>query len=318
MLFLGLEKTIFILVKVTRGIAMSFEIKSKCSVGSRLKKILKEQTTKIIEEIAKNKDLQRKSIHQLRRRSKKGRAVFKLIRPSITPECYRKGFGDFRKIAQITSDLRDADVLIATFNALQKECSIEINHAIFDDISHVLIQHHQVSQKHPKGDSEFILNQLHQVLEDLEELTIKGEGRETIESGLKKTYGLGRERFEEASTLSSATRLHEWRKQVRYLGFQLKLLRLIHPKVEKISHQVNGLASVLGAHHDLTNLRDFLVRYSFGNRDNAAFYLLLDRIDHQSSVLEHKALLIGKSLYEDPPKNFRDKFKKRWDAWQPS
>jgi len=127
-------------------------------------------------------------------------------------------------------------------------------------------------------------------------------------AGILKSYMTGRKAFAKARRRPSTARLHEWRKQAKYLANELDMARrLLHLKLGKMHRQAERLADVLGEDHDLALLRAWLR----GSHDAAELggrgserHKLERRIRRRRDKLQVKALRLGKRLYDMPAVKF--------------
>jgi hypothetical protein len=119
--------------------------------------------------------------------------------------------------------------------------------------------------------------------------------------GIADSYKSGRKAFSKARRRPATRRLHEWRKQAKYLANELDLARrLLRLRLEKARRRANRVASVLGDDHDLALLREKLRashRAGETSEEAAERRRLEHRIKRKRLKLQAKAHRLGKQLY---------------------
>jgi CHAD domain-containing protein len=110
-------------------------------------------------------------------------------------------------------------------------------------------------------------------------------------------------------------KLHEWRKQAKYLRYQLELLCAVWPgMMEPLAGQADHLGDLLGDDHDLAVLRQMLTQHPERFDDEEELALLFALIDRRREELETEANLLGRWLFQDSPKDFAQRLKGYWIA----
>src|SRR5207344_2992953 len=91
----------------------------------------------------------------------------------------------------------------------------------------------------------------------LDELALKGDGWGMIAPGLHRTYRRGRKRLRSVEEEASVTNLHELRKRVKDLWYQLRLIQDADKHMlGNLADQAHDLSDHLGDDHDLALLRE--------------------------------------------------------------
>jgi CHAD domain-containing protein len=123
-----------------------------------------------------------------------------------------------------------------------------------------------------------------------------------LPKALKRTYARGREAFAVADRDPTAEHLHEWRKRVKDLWYQERLLEETWPGVLKAqAKEAKKLSKILGEDHDLAVLSALL-------QDDAKLAALSGEI--QGLIAERRAELLsraralGRRVYAERPKHF--------------
>ena len=118
-----------------------------------------------------------------------------------------------------------------------------------------------------------------------------------MKNGLRKTYKKGHQAAKIALRKPTTPHLHEWRKQTKYLRYQLELLR--PPLLKTLRRQCKKLAQRLGDDHDLAMLSQWIAGTHIISRKDSR--RLLPRIRRRRREIQKDALRLGKAAYDKKP-----------------
>jgi CYTH domain-containing protein len=136
----------------------------------------------------------------------------------------------------------------------------------------------------------------------------------TLVAGVAHSYGGGRRALRRARKRPTDERLHEWRKNVKTLWYQIRLLERAAPSVlAPLVAQFDDLAEALGDDHDLSVLvarleSDPLV---FGGKKPVKHAVRLAR--SQQDDLRRRAFRLGSTLYTETPEAFANRVGAYWN-----
>ena len=113
------------------------------------------------------------------------------------------------------------------------------------------------------------------------------------------------------------TNLHELRKRVKDLWYQLRLIRDVDKHMlGNLADQAHDLSDHLGDDHDLALLREEAQRRREAFASPSHQRHLLEEIDQRRGELQFAAISLGERIYAEKPKRFTKRLKKRWEAWR--
>lgn len=290
--------------------AMPFCFKRKESVEKAVRRICCERID------AAQKCLQRENhlegVHDVRREIKKLRAVLRLVRGEIGKKVYGKQTELLRDAANCLTAMRDAHVKL---NAL-KELVKRRKRSHFQQIQNALRQNcRDEEQKFLKSNSvakvKDILQKLKRQAKDLE---IPSDDWPAICSGMKKSYRRGRETFERVRSELLPENFHEWRKRVKDLWLQIRLLCPASPKkLNAMADESESLGNLLGDDHDLFLLLESVIEKNLNRVETTALEKL---ICHRQKELHAAALKTGTRFYSETPKHFCNRIRNYWNDWR--
>ena len=144
------------------------------------------------------------------------------------------------------------------------------------------------------------------------------EGFETVRSGLARTYGKGRKQMWRTIEAPSAEAFHEWRKQVKYLWYQVRLFRNAWPEtLDSLADELHRLSRQLGTAHDL-DLLETALREEAGIDPHFDPSPLFVRLDAIRTAERDAALERGRRLYAEDAEGFGKRIEEYWRAWHES
>jgi CHAD domain-containing protein len=230
------------------------------------------------------------AIHDARKRLKKTRALLRLARPSLTRTAYRKRNRALRDAGRAMSGTRDADVLVETVDLLAARFVGQYPKTFFAGVRQPLAAHAKASRKGTDaGAHAEALRGLAQDAWPLRDLDT-----DALAESLKRTYKRGRDAFALADRKPTTPNLHAWRKRVKDLWYQERLLEDTWPGVMKAqAKEAKKLSQLLGEDHDLAVLAD---------RVNDP--QLHRMIDERRAELLADARALGRRIYAERPKAF--------------
>jgi len=299
---------------------MAFRLKRNKpeSAQHALRRMARDQIDKALGEIDDPNLPQAETVHQVRKRCKKLRALVRLYRPALGGQ-YRELNRAFRDTARLISDARDAEVMLQTYDALCDRFEDQIDRRAFASIRAGLTRHHQAVVEAGRDAGEQLAEarrRLSDARDGVSDWSIDEEGFDAMRGGLAKTYGRGRDAMEEAAEDPAPHRFHEWRKRAKYTRYHLRMLRPIWPTLLNAHRKAyRDLTDWLGDAHDLAVLARFLrgKAEGYGSADDVAAFVAL--AEQRRAQLEAAALPLGRKLYVDKPKRLTKRFDTWWDAW---
>jgi len=250
-------------------------------------------------------------VHEVRKEIKRLRAIFRLARGSLRPKAYRKLAKMMRLAAKPLAASRDARVTQKAFESLataQTRPYPKLQTALKAYRVHA-------SRSFANQDSaaltRFLLKRIRAQLADLEPAET---GWAEIATGLKACYSRGRNACARARLKPDSDHLHEWRKQVKNLWYQLDFLCPAWPANTK--QRLAGLAELgeqLGDEHDLELLECFARGQAELSRESA---LLRPLIIARRARFVARCRQLGARVYADRPALFCGQLERDWKAWR--
>lgn len=299
---------------------MAFRLKPDESVGKGVKRLARRQVEGALEELEPQHEDRDEAVHDARKRFKKVRSVLRLVRDELGEKVYRRENQCFRDAARPLTEVRDARVLVESFDKLLEHFANEVNAKSFTGTREALEGNRQAIRARVLDESNTFAEVAEAIAgahERVRSWSIDHRGWSALRRGLRRVYRHGREALATAVADPTAENLHAWRKESKYLWHQLQLLEPLWPAVLKeLANQVHTLSSLLGDDHDLFLLRQTLANGPDVFGGTSTLETLFALIDRRRAELQQEAFLLGQRIYRDRPRAFTSRIKGYWKAWR--
>lgn len=256
-------------------------------------------------------------VHATRKKVKRIRAVLRLVRGSIGPTIYRTEDVSLRDTTRTISDMRDAAVLIET---LDRVCGQHADAIDPDTLEHtrtwLMARYDRIRiAAGPQVRTEAV--------RDLDEIRTRfaaypmqeliTDDFDAVVPGLRRTYRRGRRDHRRSMADPTVHELHEWRKAVKYLRYQMETLETIEPdRIGAIARDLDELGELLGDDHDLAVLADAVRSDPASIPDGAVGHVILPLIEVDRSRLHQQALRIGHTRFAERSRDFEARIAGYW------
>jgi CHAD domain-containing protein len=248
------------------------------------------------------------AVHASRKNIKRVRAALRLSRDAIGEDVYDRENTHLRMIAGQLAGARDARVLVETLTALEERFADELPRGATVALRARLQDDHEraAAAMAEEGDlAERAAQALGEVRTRTAQWSFARDDFGALKPGLRRIYRRGRKQLRAARKEASAENLHDCRKRVKDLWHATQILRPAHPKrMKRLARDAHELADLLGDHHDLSVLRDYVEVHPQLFTGAAPRDALLAVLDRRRDTLRRKALKRGRRLYKRSPKRF--------------
>jgi CHAD domain-containing protein len=296
---------------------MAAELAGKAAATKEVNKALLRQIRKAQAPL-KDRHVADSGIHGARKQIKMARATLRLLRKGLPKKRYRAQNERLRGAAKPLSEARDATVLLSTFDDLLGGRGRDHGgslKAIHDRLTHERAQtRSKIVDDGGLAESRRLLRRARA---QASKWHVGRDGWSVIGAGLGKVYGQGRDALAAARESATNTALHEWRKQVKYLRHQLRLLQPIQPDtVTRMVEELHELGNHLGDDHDLAVLQVKMASQPARLANEPAQRRLGAQINRRKLSLQRRAMELGSRLYEETPQQFCSRLRGYWRTWR--
>jgi CHAD domain-containing protein len=296
---------------------MSYRLENAETLSEGVKRIAVEQIKAALEySRAPESDLD-DVIHETRVCFKKLRGLLRLIRYDVGDDNYKTDNTYFRDANRRLSSVRDNAALTEAMDKLQERFPDLVANDVFKSLRESLEASAQKERPEKKKTLAEIGSALAAAGDRVEKWPIEHDDFSKVGHGLRHVYKLGLIGFAAAREEQSTESLHEWRKQVKYLWYHVRLLNVLWPEpLMVLAAEIKTLSRYLSDDHDLALLRERVLEQSDHQSDQIACENLVDLIDQSRSERQVLARLLGERVYADKPRAFINRFTEYWGTWQ--
>lgn len=255
------------------------------------------------------------AIHGARKDLKKARAALRLVRDDLGEKTFKRENHALRDAGRLLSASRDAEVKLATLDALVEGQTGDAPPAATalwrDDLA---ADRDQIVG----GDGESLgkaIEAVEEIAARAPEWKLRADGWKLLGPGLDTAYREGRDAFAAIGAEPSFDAVHELRKRGKDLWYQVRLLRdAWEPVMEVTAEEIHDFTDLLGDHHDLAVLAEDLEgRDAFDAGQRATLQRLIEA--RQAELLD-RARGAGERIYAEKPKAFGRRLRAYWRAWR--
>ncbi|HTY49024.1 MAG TPA: CHAD domain-containing protein [Steroidobacteraceae bacterium] len=240
------------------------------------------------------------AIHDVRTQIKQARAALRLLRPEIGRRQYARADRLLRHAARPLAEVRDAGVLLDVLGQLAaRPAAAGVREAGSSALCRALqLDHREARRRLARSCAlESHASAMGRLLRHSSAWPARNDWPALLR-GVERSYRRARRACARARVQGTPANMHAWRKQTKYLWYQLHLLGLeISPVRAVHTTALRKLSELLGDDHDLALLRARIVRQPGLVPDPAAREALLGLIDRRSRQLERRALKLGATIH---------------------
>jgi CHAD domain-containing protein len=300
---------------------MSFELKQDESLRKGIRRIARNQMDNALEQLTReHKNSRDEAVHETRISFKKIRALLRLVRPVIGRATYRAENTCFRDTARPLTEVRDARILIETLDNLTEHFKEHIAGRTFADVRKGLQANLRAVRKRVLDEQNafaVVAKEVRKARAQIKDWTDVPNKWWAVGEGLEDVHRQARQAFTDAGADPTVAKLHEWRKQAKYLRYQLEIIRPLWPeRMEELASEADRMGDLLGDDHDLAVLRQMLTDDPERFGDKGDREVLLALIDRRRAELTQEALLLGERFFQDRPRDFARRLRGYWKAWR--
>ena len=284
---------------------MAFKLKLREPLSEGLKRVFSEQIESALHCCQHPANQRGVTVHEVRKHLKKLRAAMRLAIGVVGKNCHAEENRCVRNIGRLVSDLRDAQVRLQTFLQLRDKAAKHSEQQRFPRTEELLVLERESFSAAFDGWQKEAIPQLENVKACLMAWPLDGLNWKQICKAVCKIYRRGHRALATTIDDPDAENFHAWRKRVKDVWYQLRILRPLNRTVmEEMAEDAEMLSELLGTEHDLNFLRVRLEKESGDEALADELAALQKLIGKRSKRLRRDALELGRRFYAEPSKSF--------------
>jgi CYTH domain-containing protein/CHAD domain-containing protein len=252
------------------------------------------------------------AVHEARKRCKWSRGLARLVQPSLGDD-FRWFDRTVRGAANQLSSLRDAHAIMATFDAL---LATEPDDPVLAAARRRQAEISAAATREAIASGDERIATALAMLAEARAASSRWKIRrpsDTIENAVAGTYRQGRSALRRVRADPTDQEIHEWRKAVKYLWYQVQLLHDAAPSVlGPLAGELDVLSETLGNDHDVAVLVALLDARpgDYGTPSEVAHIREVAR--RRQDELRTAAVRAGATIYAEPPEAFARRIARYW------
>jgi CHAD domain-containing protein len=294
---------------------MAYRLRHDESVPHGLRRVARRELKRALEQLQADPPSDA-AIHEARKSVKKARAVLRLIEADRG-----EGLGGSRKrlrsVNRALSRLRDADVMkeaLATLN--------EKNPRLFSEHTFARLQAQLSAHKDEAaraatatGSVKVAARELRKVRWTAKRWKPAHRRFAALGTGIKATHRRGRRAMARAIERQTGAEFHEWRKQIKLLWYELRLIDCCSATLRQDIRSLNKAETYLGDDHNFGVLCDYLSRTQSLVSNPMELVRLRRAAERYQRTLRKRAIACVRAIYGLKPGVYRDRVKRWWTEW---
>jgi CHAD domain-containing protein len=256
-------------------------------------------------------DISDEAIHSARKDLKRARANLRVLRCLIGDTAYKRENAGLRDAARPLSAVRDAKIVMDALDEQLERDDRPSERALLVNLRGQLEKARLAARREVKKSGVLTKSaeSLEQAWARVDGWHFSRNGASKLGRALERVYRSGRKALADVKKESSPEKLHEWRKQVKYLTQAMDALKPPQARrLAKLIKRSDSVATSLGDDHDLVVLQEKIQALHSGSHN--AHRALSAEIARRRKKLETKALRKGRALFEPRPKAFVKRLQK--------
>jgi CHAD domain-containing protein len=292
---------------------MSYELRQDETVGDGIQRIVCHEIEGAIRASGAEQNGKDSPVHETRKHLKKARSALSLAAAEIDPDVWKREDRCLRKVGQLISEVRDAEVRLQTVRQLRefargkKRSFRETEELLAFELDSFLAAFSEWPEEAKQ--------RLSQALDRIRAWPLDDLSCKQLRKCVQKTYKQGRKALEAAIAKTSTRNLHTFRKRAKELWYQLRILRPLAPAVfRELNDELRTIGQYLGQGHDLAFVAERLS--SIGSARKHGERILNALIDSREKEIERTAIALGERFYAERPRQFARRISGYFSDWE--
>jgi hypothetical protein len=285
---------------------MSFELNQRKHINRELTKIVRRQLRNTTDALTTSSGTKfRNAVHESRKSVKKVRAVAACLEQAGA-QLPRKDRKRLKAAAHALSSLRDSTAIIDTFDRLHHRYPARLSEHTYKILRQGLVGARNRQEARARRDG--VVGEAAKRLEKTRESTKTWTSSSITWSDtvdvVADSYRRSRRAMKRARTTGQSATVHHWRKELKMLWYQLRLVKPLTTGVAPLIAELKRLETELGDDHNLVVLAATL-RGCPDLRSMRAEIRQVDRLAaRMRQSLRRRAFALGRRLYARKPEAF--------------
>lgn len=294
---------------------MAFRLRQQEPVAHGLRRLVAKQLKAAADQLARSNGLKDEAVHQARKSIKKVRAIVHLIE-----EDHGGHLGDSKKrlraVNRRLSIVRDADATTEALEKIRRKNPHLLSEHTFARVGRTLSSHKDTVMRaagrdHSRAKTVTAVRALQKTAK---RWRTRHQGFGALAAGIRATHRRGCKAMERAVKRQRAADFHAWRKEIKTLWYELRLLEACSADIRKDIRTLDRAETMLGDEHNTFVLCEHL----FGDRASrpaADLEALRGAAERYQRDLRRRVTASARRIYTATPNEYVRRIKSAWKRW---
>lgn len=293
-----------------------FQIDTALTLEDNLKGVLAGRISCIRQQIRNEEDVH-KAIHESRRSIKRIRAILRLIRDEIGYSDYFRENRFYRDLARRMAPVRDSFVLHQTFLSLKSRYPDLVPERDYSLLQNGLCRRIESDLEcfmDERGGFSSILKDVGQASRRIDHYCQLRNSYRSVRKGIRRVYKRGRNHHFRIREIQNLDQFHEYRKNAKYLQFQMELMQPLFPKLLKAyAGTIDKHTELLGDIRDLDRLGFYIQQVIPGEIPKGSARRILEKFSTHRDEMMAKVISKSQMIYAEKPGEFIRRINIYWN-----
>ena len=293
---------------------MAFRLRAEESVAHGLQRLAKKNLRAALDELGRTSPPSDEAIYEARTRLKKARAILHTIQ--VDDGRLNRDEKRLRKVSRILSSLRDADAMEQIFVKLRDRDPHLFSEHTFARLRRQLTSHRREVMETAARDGlwEKASRHLRKLRRAAKRWRPTHREFGALARALRISHKDGRKAMARALKHQGADDFHAWRKAIKSLWYQLRLIEPCGPRIRRDVAALHRAAVCLGDDHNLAVLCAELSQHALSCDATVDFDRVQLAADRYRCELRNKAIAGMRSLLERKSRAYVREIRRAWQA----
>lgn len=258
------------------------------------------------------------SVHELRVALKRTRALARLAEPAVGRAAHQTDRA-LRAVARKLAPVRDGQVLLLTFNRLQRSAGLPDSRKLTEARRALVARRREGAAALSIGAGRTLAAKLSRARRQVVRWAPEEDRWRALGPGLAEAYRRCRRRMRVAYADKSPAAFHAWRRAIKYHRYQVQALEPLWPEqLAARQGDLEKLSDLLGEEHDLALLADTLrdERVCTGDDPSPSCHQLLAALETRQRELRALARPLGQRLFAATPQIWARRLRAHFHAFR--
>jgi CHAD domain-containing protein len=295
---------------------MAFRIRPNESMAHGLRRLAKKELASAREGLRRSKGPDKSAIHEARKSVKKVRAIADVVKDD-DGHGLSGAMKGLRGVNRVLSAARDADAMNETLSKLLERQPRLLSEHTVARLRRLLSRHnHAVAQSADRADAwRDAADELRDLRSDVKRWSPAHRRFGALAPGLRATHKRGRKAMARALESQRDTDFHEWRKQIKALWYELRLIEDAGPTIQRAVKALDEAESSLGDDHNIVVLRAHVSAIHSLAHDSVELQGFWRNAQQVQQRLRRKAIASAEAIYSTAPRVFMRQVRAEWKYW---